>query len=87
MPEPDEILTVVQQWVQKAESDLKTATYTLQLAEDCPTDTVCFHAQQCIEKYVKALLVLTGLDFPRKLLPRKALQRPSPQQIGRRSKA
>src|SRR5436309_1859575 len=60
-----EVLAVVQQWVQKAENDLKTATYTLQLKEECPTDTVCFHAQQCIEKYLKAVLVYNGVDFPR----------------------
>ncbi|HEY7496470.1 MAG TPA: HEPN domain-containing protein [Candidatus Tectomicrobia bacterium] len=65
MIEDDELLSVVRQWVQKAENDLKNATYTLRMGEDCPTDTVCFHAQQCAEKYVKALLVLQGLDFPR----------------------
>jgi len=65
MPDPHEVLLVIQQWVQKAENDLQTATYTLQLGEDCPTDTVCFHAQQCIEKYIKALLVLHESEFPR----------------------
>ena len=34
------------------------AVHTLKLGADGPTDTVCFHAQQCIEKYLKALLVL-----------------------------
>ena len=34
------------------------------MGADCPTDTVCFHAQQCVEKYAKALLVLNGIDFP-----------------------
>jgi hypothetical protein len=43
----DELLSVVQQWVQKAENDLKNAAYTLRIGKDCPTDTVCFHAQQC----------------------------------------
>ena len=43
MPEADELLRVARQWVQKAENDLKNATYTLQMGEDCPTDTVCFH--------------------------------------------
>jgi len=37
----------------------------LKLAAECPTDTVCFHAQQCAEKYLKALLVLDGIDFPK----------------------
>jgi len=66
MFEPDEeVIAVVRQWVQKAENDLKNAAHTLKLGQDCPTDTVCFHAQQCVEKYIKALLVLRGVEFAR----------------------
>jgi HEPN domain-containing protein len=36
----------------------------LTLKTDCPFDTVCFHAQQGAEKYLKALLSLHGIDFP-----------------------
>ncbi len=61
----DEITRVVRQWVQKAENDLKTAAHTLKLGSAGPTDTVCFHAQQCVEKYLKALLVLQGIEFER----------------------
>ena len=42
-----EVIHVVRQWVQKAEHDLKNAEHTLTLEDDCPFDTVCFHAQQC----------------------------------------
>lgn len=35
------------------------------LGKDCPTDTVCFHAQQCVEKYIKAVLVLHATPFPK----------------------
>ena len=65
MPEPERVLVVVRGWVAKAENDLKTAAQTLKLGADCPTDTVCFHAQQTVEKYLKALLVLRGIDFPK----------------------
>ncbi len=65
MPGIDAVLRVVQEWVVKAENDLKNAAHTLKLGKDCPTDTVCFHAQQCVEKYLKALLVLKGIDFPK----------------------
>jgi HEPN domain-containing protein len=51
--------------VTKAENDLKNADHTLLMGEDCPFDTVCFHAQQCAEKYVKAWLALQGIDFPK----------------------
>ena len=56
---------IVLEWVVKAENDLLNAAHTLKLGRRCPTDTVCFHAQQCAEKYVKALLVFRDVDFPR----------------------
>lgn len=63
MPGDDPVLKVAAEWVAKAENDLKNAAHTLKLGEDCPTDTVCFHAQQCVEKYLKALLVSLRIDF------------------------
>jgi HEPN domain-containing protein len=60
-----EVLRVVRQWIEKAEHDLRTAEHTLTLGEDCPFDTVCFHAQQCAEKHLKALLTFHGVDFPK----------------------
>jgi HEPN domain-containing protein len=65
MPERDKVLAVVREWMVKAENDLKTAAHTLELGDDCPTDTVCFHAQQCVEKYIKASLVVDRIDFPK----------------------
>jgi HEPN domain-containing protein len=65
MPAPDPVITVLREWLAKADNDLTTAVHTLTLGKDCPTDTVCFHAQQCVEKYIKALLVLRGTDFPK----------------------
>jgi HEPN domain-containing protein len=65
MPDPHDVLLVVQQWVQKAENDLQTAGFLLQLEEEGPTDSICFHAQQCVEKHLKALLVFHGVEFPR----------------------
>lgn len=56
---------VVRQWITKAENDLKNAAHTLKIRSGCPTDTVSFHAQQCVEKYLKAFLVYKGIDFPR----------------------
>jgi HEPN domain-containing protein len=46
MPGPEAIIQVVREWVMKAENDLITARHTLELGDACPTDTVCFHAQQ-----------------------------------------
>ena len=60
-----EVISLVRQWVEKAEEDLRTAEHTLTLEDDCPYGTVCFHAQQCAEKYLKALLTLHAIPFPK----------------------
>ncbi len=65
MKKADATVVVVREWLAKAENDLLTATHTLKLGRRCPTDAVCFHAQQCAEKYLKALLVYRGIDFPK----------------------
>lgn len=51
-------------WIRRAENDLKTGRD--ELATDEPaTDTICFHMQQCCEKYLKAFLVFHGEEIPR----------------------
>ena len=40
---------LVQQWIDRAEEDFVNARYILQLKEECPLGTVCFHSQQCVE--------------------------------------
>ena len=65
MTERPDPLRVARQWAEKAEHDLTTAQHTLQLKANCPFDTICFHAQQCVEKYLKALLSYHKIDFPK----------------------
>ncbi len=43
-------------WIRRAENDLKTGKDEL-ATEEPATDTVCFHMQQCCEKYLKAFLM------------------------------
>ncbi len=62
---PPELELEVWRWMEKAEHDLRNAEYVLTLEDDCPTDTVCFHCQQCAEKYLKAFLVHYGIYFPK----------------------
>jgi HEPN domain-containing protein len=64
MPEGKSSMVVALEWAAKAENDPRSAAHLLKI-KDCPTDTVCFHAQQCIEKYLKALLAAQGRDFRR----------------------
>ena len=47
---------VVQEWIDKAAGDFLTATREAQ-ADPPNYDAACFHAQQCIEKLLKASLI------------------------------
>ena len=49
-------------WILKAESDLKIAKDELTM-ENPATDAICFHAQQCAEKYLKAYLVYNNKEI------------------------
>jgi HEPN domain-containing protein len=53
------------EWAAKAEGDFQTARRELAAAEAPNFDAVCFHAQQCAEKYLKAVLVEKGMSFPK----------------------
>ena len=44
------------EWIEKAEGDFGTAQRELSAAAPRNYDAVCFHAQQCAEKYLKAAL-------------------------------
>ena len=57
-------LDVVKGWLRKAENDLKVARNTLETMGEPPLETVCFHAQQCVEKYLKAFLTHHEIEFP-----------------------
>lgn len=53
-----------QAWLGRAHSDLALASVALR-APDVLLEDACFHAQQCAEKALKALLLQRGLPFPR----------------------
>ncbi|MEW6109691.1 MAG: HEPN domain-containing protein [Nitrospirota bacterium] len=55
----------VLEWITKAEQDYQTAVVMARKRKVPVPDVVGFHSQQCIEKYLKALLVLNKLDFPK----------------------
>ena len=50
---------IVRQWLHKAANDLQNISNNL-CATEVPTDTICFHAQQAIEKLLKGVLVANG---------------------------
>jgi len=55
---------LAEEWLSKADEDLRVAEREL-AAEPPAFAAVCFHAQQAVEKAMKALLVNFGVDFPR----------------------
>jgi len=55
---------VTSAWLQHARSDLQLARVALR-ARDVLPEGACFHAQQCAEKALKALLLQREIPFPR----------------------
>lgn len=52
----------VKGWILKAENDFKTGKDEM-ATSDPATDTVCFHMQQCVEKYLKAFLIFSNKEI------------------------
>ena len=51
-------------WAAHAEEDFTLARAALTRKQPLAFGA-CFHAQQCAEKYIKALLISKGADFPK----------------------
>jgi HEPN domain-containing protein len=51
-------------WVARAEEDFALARTALRRKQPLAFGA-CFHAQQCAEKYMKALLISKSADFPK----------------------
>ena len=51
------------EWIEKAEGDWATMMREHQVTNNPNYDAVCFHAQQCAEKYLKARLFDAGIVF------------------------
>lgn len=58
------ILDKVLQWLVYSDEDLRLAAHGFTLAPRCPYRLIAYHAQQCVEKHLKAYLVFHRLDFP-----------------------
>ena len=55
----------VTEWISKAEGDFLTAGRELRARKSPNYDAVCFHAQQCAEKYLKAILQENEKHIPK----------------------
>jgi HEPN domain-containing protein len=72
---------IVAEWIEKAEGDHVSALRELRARKSPNYDSACFHAQQCVEKYLKGILQAWQLPFPKthdltKLLDACVLRRP-----------
>ncbi len=59
-----ESLLKVKQWLSFADEDLQLARHALTLLSSAPYRLIAYHAQQCVEKHLKAYLVFHNVDFP-----------------------
>ena len=55
---------LTREWVEKAEGDFQTAQREMRARKSPNFDSATFHAQQCVEKYLKARLQEAGINFP-----------------------
>lgn len=55
----------VREWIEKAEGDFATARRELRARKSPNYDACCFHAQQGVEKLMKAVLIHRGASFPK----------------------
>jgi HEPN domain-containing protein len=56
---------LIKEWIHKAEHDLGMAELALENKPEY-TDSICFHCQQAVEKYLKAFLVFLDIRFEKK---------------------
>jgi HEPN domain-containing protein len=54
----------INEWINKADHDLGSAKIIYLHLPDY-FDTIAFHCQQAVEKYIKAILVFKGIEFDR----------------------
>lgn len=55
--------SITLEWVRKAEGDFVTAEREFSTVTDPNYDAVCFHSQQCVEKYLKGRLQEADVHF------------------------
>ena len=55
----------ISNWLFRAREDISVMHNLEQSGIEYYVSTICFHAQQAVEKYLKAYLILHDIDFPR----------------------
>lgn len=55
----------IKNWLFRANEDIAVINDLINFGTEYYTSTICFHAQQATEKFLKAFLVYHNIDFPR----------------------
>ncbi|MCF8381903.1 MAG: HEPN domain-containing protein [Bacteroidales bacterium] len=55
----------IKNWLFRANEDIAVIKSLSGLDLEYYTSTICFHAQQAVEKYLKAFLIYHDVDFPK----------------------
>jgi len=56
---------LILEWLEKTEGDYHSLQREVRARKNPNYDAACFHAQQCVEKYLKGRLIDAGIDFPK----------------------
>lgn len=52
-------------WLFRANEDIAVLENLFESGPDLYASTICYHAQQAVEKFLKAFLVFHNIDFPK----------------------
>jgi len=52
-------------WLFRANEDIAVIENLFESSPESYASTICFHAQQAVEKFLKAFLVFNNIDFPK----------------------
>jgi len=55
----------VRNWLFRADEDIAVIERLFESGPELYASTICFHAQQAVEKFLKAFLVFNSIDFPK----------------------
>ena len=58
-------MSLLDEWIEKAEEDYEAASVLYRARKKPMPTAVCFHCQQCIEKYLKSILIRYNTPPPR----------------------
>ena len=61
----NEIREYIEKWLFRANEDIAVCLKLKETDSEFYASSICFHAQQAVEKFLKSYLTYFGIDFPR----------------------